>query len=70
MNMKIGTNDILKIKAGSSLTAIMDTYEECLSIKQLAYRANKLSKKPDNVKRYSTSMEHGTTKVTITAIPL
>lgn len=59
----IGTNDILKIKVGSSLTAMMNDYGQCLSVKQLAYRAGILHKR-----KFSVKIDTKFNKVTVTAI--
>lgn len=64
--MKITKNDILKIKAGSSLTAQLGSYLECRSLRQWAYEIAK-SYPRDDVERYSCYISKGN-KITITAI--
>lgn len=61
--MKIGTNDINKISEGSSLIAVLDSYSDCLSVKQLAYRAGLV-----NGIKYTVSIDSTSNKVTITAL--
>ena len=39
ISMKVITNDIVSIKAGTSMTFMLDSYKACLNAKQLAFQA-------------------------------
>ena len=54
--MKVITNDIVSIKAGTSMTFMLDSYKACLNAKQLAFQAGAY-RKPEDVERYATSPE-------------
>ena len=65
--MKITKNDILKIKPNTSLTFQMNSYKECESAREVAYRTA-LRHPRENVERYSVSIDTKSFKMTIEAI--
>ena len=66
--MKVITNDIVSIKAGTSMTFMLDSYKACLNAKQLAFQAGAY-RKPEDVERYATSIDSHRCCLTITALP-
>lgn len=66
--MNIVTKDIINIKAGTSLSAVLGSVKECLSVKTLAYTARYTNPRPD-VERYSVEIDPRKCRITITAVP-
>ena len=66
--MELTTKDILGIKAGTTLSANLDSYSMCLSVKQMAYTAF-LRHPRNDIERYSVSIDSSNNRIEITAIP-
>lgn len=66
--MKVTKEEVLKIKAGSSLTVGLSDYRACDSARAIAYRSALTDPRPD-VERYKVSIDTKKYKVTITAVP-
>jgi len=64
--MNVGTEDILKLKAGTIITINCTDWRKAESIKQLAYRAAKIN--PDGNVRYRCSLDYKKPAITIEVI--
>lgn len=67
--MKVTKQDILRIKAGTSMTFHFDSYEPLKSIKTYCYQLRFDSEKPKDVSRYACSADNKKLILTITALP-
>ena len=65
--MKVSKQDILNIKPNTSMTFQLDSYKDCLSVRQYAYQLSRSDPRP-GVKRYSVSIDGNSNCVTITAL--
>lgn len=65
---KVSKKDILSIKAGSSMTFHMDTYESLKSAHTYAYQLTYSSDKPRDVKKYRCSYSLKDLTITIIAV--
>lgn len=66
--MKVTKKDIIGIKAGSSMTFHMNSFEEMKSTQTYAYQLAYSTGKPKDVKRYKTSMNIEEKTLTIEAV--
>lgn len=66
-NRGLTTEEILKIKPGTSISLVLPP-AKCLSLKQCAYQAQFKYPRPD-VERYSVRIDTKKSSITITAIP-
>lgn len=65
--MKVSKKDIMGIKPNTSITFQLDSYKDCLSIRQYAYQLSKSDPRP-GVKRYTVSIDASNNSVTIIAL--
>lgn len=65
---RVSKKDILGIKAGSSMTFHMDTYEALKSAHTYAYQLSNSSDKPGDVKKYRCSYSLKDLTITIISV--